>query len=195
MGKIKICFASNNINKINELNNMLGSSFKIVGLKDLGITEDIPETGDTLEQNSALKAQYVFDRFQIPVFADDSGLLVDVLGGEPGVYSARYAGPSRDDEKNIDLLLEKLSHHSKRAARFETVITLIEGSKIQHQFKGTIHGEISLQRKGNNGFGYDPVFVPKERNCTFAEMTPEEKNQISHRYLAVKKLISHLKGK
>jgi len=190
---MKICFASNNTNKIKELNEMLGSSFEIIGLKELEIA-DIPETGDTLAQNSMLKAEYVFNRHHIPVFADDSGLVVDELNGEPGVYSARYAGLEKNDDKNIDLLLKNLGESKDRKARFETVITLINGNGEKYQFKGTISGKIALERKGAGGFGYDPIFVPQGQSHTFAEMTSEEKNKISHRYIAVQKLILHLKS-
>jgi len=189
---VKICFASNNINKIKEINEMLGTSYDIIGLRDLNIKEDIPETGQTLEENSGIKARYVFDKHFIPVFADDSGLLVEALNGEPGVYSARYAGPEKNNEKNIDLLLSKLKKTQNRKARFETVITLIEESGNELQFKGSIHGTIIKNRKGAGGFGYDPVFIPNGYNFTFAEMTSEEKNKISHRFKAVQKLVAHL---
>lgn len=191
---MKICFASNNPNKIKELNDMLGSSYKIIGLKDLGVKEDIPETGSTLEENSTIKAQYIFERFKIPVFADDSGLMVTSLNGEPGVFSARYAGPEKNDEKNIDLLLKNLGGAEDRRASFETVITLIQENGRSFQFKGTVDGHIISEKRGTNGFGYDPIFVPEGHKRTFAEMTSDQKNALSHRNMAVKQLITHLQS-
>jgi len=191
---VKICFASNNANKVKELNEMLGRDYEIIGLKDLNITEDIAETGNTLEENSAIKANYVFKKHKIPVFADDSGLLVEALNGQPGVYSARYAGLERKDERNIDLLLQNLQHHKNRQARFETVITFIEDSGTEYQFKGFVKGEIINERRGSGGFGYDPIFVPDGYNQTFAEMSRENKNKISHRAIAVQKLVAHLQS-
>ena len=174
---------------------MLSNSCNIVSLSDLNITEDIPETGHTLEENSRIKARYVFDKHAIPVFADDSGLLVEALNGEPGVYSARYAGPEKDNEKNIDLLLKKLERTQNRKAKFKTVITLIEESGSEFQFEGSSHGTINKNRKGNGGFGYDPIFTPNGYNSTFAEMEPKEKNKVSHRFKAAKKLMMHLTNK
>lgn len=173
---------------------MLGRDYEIIGLKDLNITEDIAETGNTLEENSAIKANYVFKKHKIPVFADDSGLLVEALNGQPGVYSARYAGLERKDERNIDLLLQNLQHHKNRQARFETVITFIEDSGTEYQFKGFVKGEIINERRGSGGFGYDPIFVPDGYNQTFAEMSRENKNKISHRAIAVQKLVAHLQS-
>ncbi len=191
---MRICFASGNQDKVKELNDMLGFSFEIIGLKSLGITEEIPETGKTLEENSAIKARYVFDRHQMPVFADDSGLLVDALSGAPGVYSARYAGPRKNNEKNIDLVLENLGNQEPRTAQFKTIITFIDEKGNETQFKGAASGKIIKERRGKNGFGYDPIFIPDGFNLTFAEMSAKEKNQISHRYQAVRLLISHLQS-
>ena len=189
---MKICFASHNLNKIQELNEMLSGVHQIVGLKDLGIEEDIPETGTTFEENSRIKAKYVFDKFHIPVFADDSGLCVEALDGAPGVYSARYAGEEKDDQKNIDLLLANLGAGENRKAHFATVITFIDEHGNEVQFYGQVDGDILHERTGNGGFGYDPVFLPKGHSVSFAQMPSNEKNKISHRARAVKKLIDHL---
>jgi XTP/dITP diphosphohydrolase len=189
---VKICFASHNAHKIRELNHMLEGVHQVYGLEDLGIKEDIPETGKTFEENSRIKAKHVYDQHRVPVFADDSGLMVEALDGEPGVFSARYAGPEKNDEKNIDLLLKRLGESPNREATFKTVITYIDPAGNEHQFSGTIDGSIRLERSGMNGFGYDPVFQPKGYEVTFAELSPEEKNKISHRAMAVKKLIKHL---
>ncbi len=189
---MEICFASHNENKVKEMNAIMPKGIKILGLKDLGITQEIAETGTTLEENSQIKASYVYDRHHIPVFADDSGLLVNALSGEPGVYSARYAGPERDDEKNMDLLLERLESHSDRSAEFQTVITFIDQEGKSKQFKGVVKGKIIHEKKGDNGFGYDPIFKPDNFNETFAELSHEVKNQISHRANAVQKLLDYL---
>ncbi|MEM0940861.1 MAG: RdgB/HAM1 family non-canonical purine NTP pyrophosphatase [Bacteroidota bacterium] len=191
---MKICFASNNNHKIRELNQMVWGMYTIVGLKELGVEEDIIETGETFEENSRIKAQYIFDRYSIPVFADDSGLCVDALNGEPGVYSARYAGPEKDVDNNIDLLLANLRGIENRKAKFVSVITLIKESGEEVQFYGEIGGTILEERQGSKGFGYDPIFQPFGYNKTFAEISSEEKNQLSHRAIAVKKFIDHLKS-
>ncbi len=190
---MKICFASHNEHKIQELNEMLSGIHEVVGLDDLGVNEEIPETGSTFEENSQIKARYVFERYKIPVFADDSGLCVDALQGEPGVYSARYAGTEKDSEKNIDLLLKNLEGMEMRDAKFVSVITLI-GEEGEFQFRGEIYGSIRSNRSGTNGFGYDPIFQPAGYTNTFAEISSEEKNQISHRAIAVKRLVDHLKA-
>lgn len=191
---MKICFASHNKNKVRELNNLVGNTHELVGLDDLGIIEDIPETGTTFEENSRIKAKYVFDRFQIPVFADDSGLLVTSLNNEPGVYSARYAGMQKSDEDNIQLVLQKLMNVEHRGASFKTVITFIDKVGNEIQFSGEIAGNITHEKRGNNGFGYDPIFIPEGYDATFAELAPEVKNSISHRARAVNLLIDHLKN-
>ena len=189
---MKICFASSNQGKVDEINNLLPSSIEIVGLKDLDVIDDIPETGDTFQENALQKASYIFDRFRIPVFADDSGLCVTALEDEPGVFSARYAGVPKDDKKNIQLLLENLDTNSQRSAYFKTVIAYIDQNGNEYFFEGSVLGDITLEEKGKNGFGYDPVFTPKGYDQTFAELSKEVKNQISHRSIAVKKLINYL---
>lgn len=189
---MRICFASHNEHKIRELNQMLSRMHEVVGLADLGVSEDIPETGKTFAENSRIKAKYVHDKFGIPVFADDSGLCVGALNDEPGVYSARYAGPAKDDQQNIDLLLKNLGDEENRSAHFATVITYIDQHGKEWQFYGQVEGEILRSRHGEKGFGYDPVFQPNGYNVSFAEMTPSAKNMISHRAIAVQKLINHL---
>ncbi|MEQ9466128.1 MAG: RdgB/HAM1 family non-canonical purine NTP pyrophosphatase [Ekhidna sp.] len=189
---MQICFASHNENKVKEIGQMVPDGLSVVGLYELGITEEIAETGTSIEENSQIKASYVFERKHIPVFADDSGLVVKSLGGEPGVYSARYAGEQRDDDANMDLLLSKLQDKADRSAEFQTVITLIDQRGDSHQFKGVIEGTIHNTKRGTNGFGYDPIFIPKGYDKTFAELPLEEKNRISHRAKAVQKLLEYL---
>ena len=188
---MQICFASHNQNKVNELKNLLGPTFELSSLDDLGVSEDIPETGLTLEENALLKARYVADKFSIPCFADDTGLEVDALNGAPGVYSARYAGENCDSDDNIDKLLTELSSSENRKAQFRTIIALIIDGKEQ-LFEGRVSGEITKERKGQDGFGYDPIFHPKGFDCSFAEMSLTEKNSISHRGRAVNKLVDFL---
>ncbi len=190
---MNICFASHNQHKINELNQMLAGTYQVIGLDELGITEDIPETGNTFKENSRIKARYVFDRHKIPVFADDSGLCVNALNGAPGVFSARYAGPEKSDEKNNELLLKNLSEIQDRKAKFVCVITFISEDGEETQFSGEVSGTIRNERIGHEGFGYDPIFEPDGYQKTFAEFSNEEKNEISHRAIAVKSLIKHLK--
>ncbi len=184
---MKICFATNNANKLREIREILPSQFEIVGLKDIGCLEDIPETSTTIEGNSILKANYVFENYGIACFADDSGLEIDALNGAPGVLSARYAGPQRSNKDNIDLVLSNLSSSNNRDARFKTVITY-KSSDSEIQFEGIIDGEITDDIFGEGGFGYDPIFRPKGYNKTFAEMGAAQKNKISHRGIAVRKL-------
>ncbi|NQZ75867.1 MAG: RdgB/HAM1 family non-canonical purine NTP pyrophosphatase [Ekhidna sp.] len=191
---MKICFASHNRNKVKELMEMIPEGFSLVGLYDLGFNEEIEETGSTLEENSTIKARFLFEELQIPVIADDSGLVVSSLNGDPGVYSARYAGPEKDDENNMTLLLKNLDSEENRSAEFQTVITYIDDSRKEWQFKGTVKGQIIRERRGSNGFGYDPIFVPEGHNQTFAELSSEEKNKISHRSLAFRKFLKHLKS-
>lgn len=188
---MKICFATNNPKKIEEVKAALGDSFEIVSLKDIGCLEELPETGDTLEHNAFQKAKYVKQHFGVDCFADDTGLEVDALEGEPGVYSGRYAGEPRSDERNIDLLLKNLENTSMRTARFKTVIALLLGDE-EYKFEGVAEGEILRERTGERGFGYDPVFLPKGYSRSFAEMDLSEKNEISHRGKAVSELISFL---
>jgi XTP/dITP diphosphohydrolase len=188
---MKICFATNNPKKIEEVKAALGDSFEIVSLKDIGCLDELPETGDTLEHNAFQKAKYVKEHFGVDCFADDTGLEVDALEGEPGVYSGRYAGEPRSDERNIDLLLKKLENTSLRTARFKTVIALLLGEE-EYKFEGVAEGEILRSRTGAGGFGYDPVFLPMGYSRSFAEMNLSEKNAISHRGKAVAELISFL---
>lgn len=188
---MKICFATNNQKKVEEVKAALGDNFEIVSLKDIGCIDELPETGDTLEHNAFQKARYVKEHFGVDCFADDTGLEVDALEGEPGVYSGRYAGEPRSDERNIDLLLKNLENSSLRKARFKTVIALLLGDE-EYKFEGVAEGEILKERKGDGGFGYDSVFVPNGYVQSFAQLTMAEKNAISHRGKAVRALISFL---
>lgn len=190
---MKLVFASNNLNKIKEIQLLVPNSIEIVSLKDIGCLEDIPETADTIEGNAILKANYVTEKYGFNCFADDSGLEIDALNGEPGVYSARYAGEPKDDSKNIDKVLEKLKDKTNKKANFKTVICLnIDGE--QHLFAGIVNGKIIENRVGDNGFGYDPIFVADSYSKTFAELSMEEKAAISHRGKAVKKLVDFLQN-
>lgn len=189
-----LCFATNNIHKTEEIRALLGPFFVLKNLKDIGCTEELPETQSTIEGNALQKARYVFDHYHVPCFADDTGLEVESLNGEPGVFSARYAGEHRSDQDNITLLLSKLPNQKNRKARFKTVIAWIDEGEIQ-TFEGVIHGTIVESPKGSGGFGYDPVFKPEGSDKTFAEMALAEKNLISHRALAVKKLVNFLRQK
>lgn len=189
-----LCFATNNKNKIEEIRTHIGSFFLLKTLDDIGCYEELPETQNTIEGNSIQKAKYVFDRFKVPCFADDTGLEVDSLNGEPGVYSARYAGDQRNSEDNIQLLLTKLRGAQNRKAKFRTTIALAEAGGIT-TFEGTVSGIILSEKRGASGFGYDPIFLPDGANKTFAEMDLMEKNSISHRAIAMNKLITFLKEK
>lgn len=191
---MKICFATNNAKKIEEVKAALGSDFEIVSLKDIGCHEELPETGDTLDHNAFQKARFVKENYGVDCFADDTGLEVDSLNGEPGVYSGRYAGEPRSDERNIELLLKNLEGKEDRKARFRTVIALILEGK-EYAFEGIATGEIIKEKIGGSGFGYDPIFKPDDYSRTFAELTIEEKNQISHRGKAVKALIEFLSNR
>jgi XTP/dITP diphosphohydrolase len=190
---IKLCFATNNRHKLEEVEVAVKNQFTILSLADLAIDEELPETQYTLEGNALQKARYLFDKLKIPCFADDSGLEVDALNGEPGVYSARYAGPERNNENNMDLLLKKLEPFTNRKARFRTVIALVGYASDAMVFEGIVKGEITHKKKGSLGFGYDPIFLPKGYDRTFAEMSTEEKNNLSHRAIAIRKLIDYLK--
>lgn len=188
---MKICFATNNAKKIEEVKAALGDDFQIVSLQDIGCFEELPETGDTLEHNAFEKARYVKSHFGVDCFADDTGLEVDALDGAPGVYSGRFAGEPRSDERNVDLLLSKMQGEKNRKARFRTVIALIlHGGEFA--FEGQAEGEIIDEKVGLGGFGYDPVFRPIGFDQTFAELSLAKKNEISHRGKAVKALISFL---
>lgn len=186
-----LVFASNNKHKIQEIKALLPNSFTIKSLEDIGCTEDIPETADTIEGNAILKANYVSEKYGLACFADDSGLEVNALNGAPGVYSARYAGEQKNDNDNIEKLLTDLEGKANRKAQFKTVIALNFNGE-QHLFTGIIKGKIISEKRGSNGFGYDPIFVAESFDKTFAELTSEEKNSVSHRSQAVKELIKWL---
>lgn len=185
--KMDIIFASNNTNKIREINNVLGNSFRLLSLKDIDLEQDIPEDETTLEGNALQKARYVYNVTGRDVFADDTGLEVDALGGRPGVHSARFAGEAKDPESNIEKLLSLMKDVSDRKARFRTVIALIFKER-EYLFEGVVNGKILKEKHGNEGFGYDPVFQPDGSAVTFAEMPLDEKNKISHRARAFAKL-------
>lgn len=191
---MKIVFATNNLHKLDEIRQILGDAFEIVSLEEIGCTVDIPETGDTLEENALIKARYVHDHYGLDCFADDTGLEVDALGGEPGVKSARYAeGEGHDSEANMTKLLGKLGENNNRKARFRTVIALIHHGEV-YEFEGIVEGEISRQRSGCAGFGYDPIFIPDGYDKSFAELGTDIKNTISHRARAVWRLAEHLRS-
>lgn len=188
-----VCFATNNAKKLEEIRQLLEPQYQVKSLADIGCHEELPETGNTLEANSKQKACYVWDHYGVACFADDTGLEVEALGGEPGVYSARYAGPERDNEANINLVLQKLEGKSNRSARFRTVITWVEEDLVK-QFEGIVEGEILQERAGTKGFGYDAVFRAEADERSFAQMSMEEKNNISHRGRALKKFVDFLRG-
>ena len=188
---MKLVFASNNKNKIQEIQGLVPNTIQIVSLEDIGCTEDIPETADTIEGNAILKANYVTSNYGYDCFADDTGLEVEALNGAPGVYSARYAGEQKDANDNMDKLLSELKDKSNRKANFKTVIALNLNGK-QNLFTGIINGKIIEEKIGTNGFGYDPIFVADGFEKTFAELSMEEKSTISHRGIAVKELILFL---
>ncbi len=187
---ISLVFATNNLNKQQEVQAKVGETFKILSLADINCTHDIAETGVTLEENASIKSRYIFHNYKLNCFGDDTGLEVEALNNQPGVYSARYSG-TRDSEKNIDVVLQKMEGINNRNARFRTVISLILNQQ-EHIFEGIVNGTIRHQRSGTGGFGYDAIFEPQGYNLTFAEMPLEEKNKISHRGLAMQKLISFL---
>ena len=190
----KLVFASNNAHKLSEIRAILGDRIEIISLSDLQCHEEIPETADTLEGNALIKARYVWEHYGLYCFADDTGLEVEALGGAPGVYSARFAGEHASFEDNVSLLLERLSGvATPRRARFRTVIALIDEYGT-HFFEGSVDGEITLERSGDHGFGYDPIFRPEGREETFAQLTEQEKNSMSHRGRAVQKLVRYLQA-
>ena len=212
---MKIVFATNNEHKLSEIRSILGESIEVLSLKDIGCDVDIPETGTTLEENAMQKAQYVYDNYHIDCFADDTGLEVDALHGAPGVYSARYASmasqtsstttpASHDSEANMARLLRELGNNNNRRARFRTVIALIQKKNVCpcgctaikeiHQFEGIVEGQIIRERRGGEGFGYDPIFQPDGYDKTFAELGMDIKNHISHRARATQKLAEFLKS-
>lgn len=191
MTNINLIFATSNQNKVLEIQKILPKKFNIKSLKDLNYFEDVPENENTIEGNAIFKAKYIYEKFNINVFADDTGLEVEALNGEPGVHSARYAGTTRNSEKNIKKLLKNLKNIKNRNAQFKTVIALIIDNKL-HIFSGIVEGYILDSPKGNNGFGYDPIFCPNGFDKSLAELTLKEKNLISHRSLAMKKLIDFI---
>jgi XTP/dITP diphosphohydrolase len=188
---MELIFATNNKHKIREISDLLNDRFIILGLADVSITDDIPEDSDNLADNALFKARYVHERTDMNVFADDTGLEVDALNGAPGVHSARYAGIGKNPDDNIIKLLEQLKGVTDRKARFRTVIALILDHR-EYLFEGKVEGEIMLNRKGSGGFGYDPVFMAEGYDRTFAELPMSEKNKISHRAQAMKKLLDFL---
>ena len=199
---MRIVFATANPGKLREASEVLGPDYEVVPPASLGITEDIPETGSTLRENSLQKARYLFERTGLPCFADDTGLEVDALGGAPGIYSARYAGPAHDSQANMTKLLAELekipgqARDDDRRARFRTVVTLILADGVPHFFEGVCEGSIATERHGTGGFGYDPVFLPEAYpGRTLAEVSEEEKNAVSHRGRAIRAMADWLKGR
>ena len=190
---MKLVFATNNAHKLREVSQVVGDEFTLVSLRECGIVEDIPEEQPTLEGNALQKARYIYARTGLDCFADDTGLEVDALGGEPGVRSARYATDGHDDEANKRLLLERMKGVEARGAQFRTAIALIIGGK-EYLFEGIVRGHITTEERGEGGFGYDPLFVAEGHSLSFAEISAEEKNAISHRGRAVRKLAEFLQG-
>lgn len=188
---LSIVFASNNLHKINEIQQLIPAELKLLSLNSIGCVEEIPETALTIEGNAILKANYVTEKYGHYCFADDTGLEVEALNGEPGVYSARYAGEQKNANDNMQKLLKNLGSSTQRNAQFKTIICLNINSE-QHLFEGIVKGKIGLEPKGNQGFGYDPIFIPDGYTTTFAEMSMEEKSKISHRGLAFEKLVRFL---
>lgn len=189
-----LVFATNNPHKLDELRMIIGREINVVSLADIGCRDEIPETHDTLEGNALEKARWIYDRYGYDCFADDTGLEVDALGGAPGVRSARYAGDGHDGQANMQKLLRNMASVDLRTARFRTVIALVEGGNPTF-FEGSVEGNILRKPRGQGGFGYDPVFLPDGATLTFAEMSPEEKNSLSHRAKAVARLIDYLENK
>jgi len=188
---MKLVFATNNLHKLKEVQEMLSNTIELLSLKDIGCFEDIEETESTLEGNAKLKADYITEKYGFDCFADDTGLEVEALDGDPGVYSARYAGEHGNAEKNMEKLLIELQNKSSRKGKFRTIIALNLRNK-QYLFEGICDGEILNEKSGVKGFGYDPIFKPKNASCSFAEMNSEEKNIISHRGIAIQKLVNFL---
>lgn len=188
---MKLVFATNNPHKLQEINHLLDGAFELLCLKDIDCYDDIPENQETLEGNAAEKSFYIWNKYGFNCFADDTGLEIEALNGEPGVYSARYAGEQRNANDNMNLVLSKLDKIKNRKARFRTVVSLvIDGHEIQ--FEGIVNGHILEEKRGTTGFGYDPIFQPDESNLCFAEMPMNEKNKISHRGRAIQKLVEYL---
>jgi len=188
---MKLVFATNNPHKLQEIKHLLNNSIELLSLSDINCIEEIPENQETIEGNAAEKSFYIWNNYGLNCFADDTGLEIEALNGEPGVYSARYAGEEKSPEKNMDLVLQKLSEIKNRNARFKTVISLvIDGNETQ--FEGIVNGRILEEKRGKTGFGYDPIFQPEESHLSFAEISMDEKNKISHRGRAVHKLVDYL---
>ena len=190
--KMEIVFATNNMHKLEEVQEKLPEFIKLKSLKDIGFSGDIPETGNTLEENASQKSHYIHERYHIDCFADDTGLEIEALNGDPGVYSARWAGEHCSFDDNMNKVLEQMNGKTNRKARFRTVISLIIDDK-EYQFEGIVNGTILTEKHGEKGFGYDPIFMPEGYNISFAEMPLSEKNKISHRALAVNKLVDFLR--
>lgn len=188
---MKLVFATNNKHKLEEVREILGNKFEILSLKDIHFFDEIPETQNTIEGNASQKAHFIYDKYSINCFADDTGLEIDALNGAPGVYSARYAGDNCTYEDNVQKVLKKLEGINNRKAQFKTVISLIIND-IEYKFQGIIKGYITENKRGKTGFGYDPIFLPEGYDKTFAELSSREKNKISHRGLATQKLFNFL---
>jgi XTP/dITP diphosphohydrolase len=189
---MKLVFATNNAHKLEEVADKLSGSIELLNLNDIGCNDDIEETGTTFNANASIKSHHIWNKYHLNCFGDDSGLEIDALNGEPGVYSARYAGGHGNHAANMDKVLEKLKDETNRKARFRTVISLIWDGQ-ETFFEGTVEGTIRHERSGNGGFGYDPIFQPDGYDVTFAEMSMAEKNAVSHRAKAVEKLVAFLK--
>lgn len=190
---MNLIFATSNSNKLKEIKNLLPKEICINDLNSLNFFEEIPENENSIEKNAEFKANFIHSKYNINVFADDTGLEVEMLNGEPGVYSARYAGEDCNSNKNMEKLLKKLINKENRKARFKTVIALVLNNKLHH-FEGIVNGTIAHSKKGDKGFGYDPIFIPEGYKKSFAELSLNEKNEISHRSIAVKKLINFIKN-
>jgi non-canonical purine NTP pyrophosphatase, rdgB/HAM1 family len=187
-----LIFVTGNAGKAKEVGQLLDGIMEVKSLKDIGFNEEIPEDHPTLKANAIQKARYIYDRYEMDCFAEDTGMEVIALNGAPGVYSARYAGPQRNDQKNMNLVLKNLEDKTDRSAQFRTVVALILNGKL-HNFEGIVTGKIAIEKTGEKGFGYDPIFIPDGYQISFAEMEAKEKNKISHRGRAIKKLIEFLK--
>ena len=191
---MELVFATNNRHKLEELQAILGDTIKLLSLRDIGCLEEIPEDHPTLEENANQKSMFVFEKYGYSCFADDTGLEIEALNGEPGVYSARYAGVEKSADANMNKVLKRLAKINDRKARFRTVISLIIKGE-ENQFEGIVEGEILTQKRGDSGFGYDPIFQPNGFKTSFAEMNQTDKNKISHRGRAVEKLVKHLNNR
>ncbi len=189
---MKLVFATNNKHKLQEVRDILGNRVEVLSLGDINCNDDIPETGTTLEENALIKARWISSKYGCNCFADDTGLEVEALNGAPGVYSARYAGDECNSQANMHKLLDNLTENNNRNAQFRTVIALIINGE-EKLFDGVVKGTISEKQMGETGFGYDPIFIPKGYNISFAQMSSNEKNSISHRYIATEKLSNYLK--